>query len=283
MNRRRIRRIVAALALLGLVLAAWAFWLEPNSLRVVEYPVALKRWPASLNGLRVAVISDLHAGAPFINKAKIARVVARTNAAAPDLVLLTGDIFVNGVIGGHPIPFEATAAQLNRLQARLGVYLVYGNHEHFIDMKALAGLLATTSIHLMDNKVQRIENGAAPFWLLGLADFYSDHPDITGTLAQVTDEAPIIAFTHSPDVFPLLPARINLLVAGHTHGGQILLPIVGRGRTPSAYGRRRFAAGHVVEQTDLFVSTGIGTSHVPIRFRVPPEISLLTLTGVDQE
>ena len=272
------RGLLAALALTGLALALDAFWIEPSSLRVTEHDLALKHWPLALAGLRIAVITDLHAGAPYIDLAKIERVVAMTNAAQPDLVLLTGDIFVNAVIGGHPLPPEPIVARLAALQARLGVYLVFGNHEHNTDMQNLRRLLAATPVQFMDNAVRRIDDRGTPFWLIGLADVLSDAPDVRGTLAQVTDDAPVIAFTHGPDLFPTLPARVNLLVAGHTHGGQVLLPVIGRGRVPSVYGHRRFAAGHVVEQTDLFVATGIGTSHIPVRFGVPPEISLLTLT-----
>ncbi|GAC1624541.1 MAG: metallophosphoesterase [Nevskia sp.] len=274
---RRWRFALAVLALLGLALALDAFWIEPSSLRLRRYELALQRWPAALAGLKIAVITDLHAGAPYIGLAKIEHVVALSNAAQPDLVLLTGDIFVNSVIGGQALPPEQVARRLGALQARLGVYLVFGNHEHHTDRQNLQRLLAATPIQFMDNAVRRIDDRGSAFWLIGLADILSDRPDVSGTLAQVTDEAPIIAFTHGPDLFPTLPARVNLLVAGHTHGGQVRLPILGAGRVPSIYGRRRYAAGHVVEQTDLFVATGIGTSHIPVRFGVPPEIALLSL------
>lgn len=276
--RRAGASLFALLVLAALAAGIDGFAIEPASIRVRPYALALKQAPAPLPGLKIAVISDLHAGAPFIDATKIARIVALSNAAQPDLVLLTGDVFVNDVIGGHPLDPAAAVAALGQLQARLGVYLVFGNHDHDADTGALRRLLAGSSIRFMDNAVQRIDTGHGSLWLLGLADFGSDTPDVAGTLAQVIDGAPVIAFTHNPDVFPLLPARVNLLVAGHTHGGQVCLPLLGRGRIPSMYGRKRFAAGHVVEQTDLFVSTGIGTSHIPVRFGVPPEISLLTLT-----
>jgi len=272
------RMTLAVLVLIGLALALDAFWIEPSSLRVTVHEVALKHCAAPLAGMKIAVITDLHAGAPYIDLAKIEHVVEMTNATQPDLVLLAGDIFISSVIGGVVIPPQETVRVLDGLRARLGVYLVFGNHEHNTDMLRLKRLLESTSIQFMDNDVRRIMDGNRPFWLMGLADATSDHPDIAGTLSRVTDDAPIIAFTHTPDVFVQIPPRINLVIAGHTHGGQVMLPIVGRGRVPSAYGRKRFAAGHVVEQTDLFVSTGIGTSHIPIRFRVPPEISLLRLS-----
>lgn len=282
MRARPLRWLRAVLALLVLALAVRAFWLEPASLRVHHYTLPLLHCPAPLAGLRIAVISDLHAGAPYIDREKIARVVALSNAERPDLSLLTGDIFINSVIGGTPIPVQETLSLLEGLHARLGVYLVLGNHDHNTDLHRLHALLAASPIRLMDNRVVRIADQGRWFWLLGLADATSDHPDLPGTLAQIGDEAPIIAFTHGPDLMPLLPPRINLLIAGHTHGGQVRLPLLGRLRVPSIYGSR-YAAGHVIEQTDLFVSTGIGTSHIPVRFGVPPEISLLSLSQAPRQ
>ena len=101
--------------------------------------------------------------------------------------------------------------------------------------------------------------------------------DVTRVLAQVPEAAPILLVTHNPDLFPQLPERVTLGIAGHTHGGQVLLPLLGRLIVPSQYGER-FAIGHIIEgQRHFFVSPGIGTSIIPVRFRVPPEISLLVL------
>jgi predicted MPP superfamily phosphohydrolase len=103
------------------------------------------------------------------------------------------------------------------------------------------------------------------------------NPDITSALARVNNGAPIIALTHNPDIFPSIPARVALTIAGHTHGGQVAFPIIGRLIVPSDYGQR-YAIGHIVEGSKhLFVTSGVGTSIFPVRFRVPPEISLLTI------
>jgi hypothetical protein len=93
----------------------------------------------------------------------------------------------------------------------------------------------------------------------------------------VSDDAPVLAFTHNPDVFPHVPARVALTIAGHTHGGQVVLPLLGRPLVPSAYGQR-YAIGHVEEDgRHLFVSSGLGTSIFPVRFGVPPEISIVVV------
>ena len=114
-------------------------------------------------------------------------------------------------------------------------------------------------------------------WLAGVADLWTRSPDIEGTLKQVTDEEPVLLFTHNPDIFPEVPPRVSLTLAGHTHGGQMNLPIFGRPVVPSQYGQR-YAFGHVVENgRHLYVSGGVGTSIIPARFRVPPEVVVLTL------
>jgi predicted MPP superfamily phosphohydrolase len=102
-------------------------------------------------------------------------------------------------------------------------------------------------------------------------------PKIPDTLRQVRDASPVILISHSPDIFPDVPARVNLTLAGHTHGGQVCLPLVGRLIVPSHYGQR-FAYGHIIEGgRHLFVTSGVGTSIIPVRFRVPPEIAMLTI------
>ena len=116
-----------------------------------------------------------------------------------------------------------------------------------------------------------------PLWIAGVGDAFTRPAAITRALAPVPEGAPVIVLTHNPDLFVRVPPRVLLTLAGHTHGGQVNLPVLGRLIVPSHYGDR-YAIGHVREEDrDLFVSPGIGTSIIPLRFRVPPEISLLTV------
>jgi uncharacterized protein len=125
--------------------------------------------------------------------------------------------------------------------------------------------------------VARIERDGQAIWLAGLKDIWTNRPDIEGTLQKVSDESPVIVLTHNPDLFVRIPQRVILTLAGHTHGGQVYLPLAGRIRVPSEFGQR-YAAGHVLENNHhLYVTTGIGTSIIPVRFLVPPEIVILTL------
>ena len=272
----RARRLI----LLALLLASgWlllrAAWLEPSSLRVAAYTVPLSA-PA-LKGMRIAVISDLHAGAPYIDTAKIDQVVAMTNAARPDLILLTGDYVITNVVGGRYMPIDTVVAHLKGLHAPLGVYAVIGNHDRWDDPGRIVSSFRAAGISVLENTHVMLpppRNGIA---LVGLGDRDNGGPKVKRSLAGVT--GPALCFVHSPDVFPRLPATCALTIAGHTHGGQVWLPFLGRPavETVSRFGQR-YAIGVIREGgRTMFVSSGIGTSILPLRFGVPPEISLLTL------
>jgi len=257
------------------VLAADAFWLEPSSLRLVEYEL-----PAPtpvLRGLRIAVISDLHGGSPYIGKDKIDAVVAMTNAAHPDLVLMAGD-YVSGVPhiwGGPHISIEVIAAHLKAMKAPLGVYAVLGNHDNWRNPHRVMVALRQNGIQVLDNQHLAVPTPHGALTIVGLGDQRSHADNVVRALAGIAPGTRALCFTHAPDLFAQLPPTCALTVAGHTHGGQVVLPLVGRLVVPSRFG---YDAGvfHRDGKT-LFVSTGIGTTTMPVRFGVPPEISLLSL------
>jgi predicted MPP superfamily phosphohydrolase len=148
--------------------------------------------------------------------------------------------------------------------------------------------LEQNSIKVLDDEVfevkvnrgsaQGTDGVPASFWLIGLADLWTRPQRIETTVANVPQNAPAIALTHNPDIFPRLPSRVHLLLAGHTHGAQIRLPFIGYVVQPSNTYGERYARGHVFENGHhLFITTGIGTSIISVRFGVPPEIVLLTV------
>ncbi len=275
--RHALLATLAGLVLLGLLLAGWAFWWEPASLRVVEHRVALGERGAALRGLRVAVLTDLHVGSPFNGLERVREVVERTRAARPDLVLICGDLFIQGVRGGRFVPPEEFAPLLGELRPPLGIYAVLGNHDWWVDGPRMARALQAARIPTLENRAVPVEHPAGRIWIAGIGDLWEGKSNIEGALASVDDDAPVLAFTHNPDLFPGIPERVALTVAGHTHGGQVNLPLLGRLIVPSRFGER-YAIGHIVEDgRHLFVSPGIGTSILPVRFRVPPEISILVL------
>ena len=261
----------ALLAMAGL--GYYATQIEPAGIQVRRYTVAVAA-PA-LKGLRVAVISDLHAGAPHIDLAKIDKIVAMTNAERPDLILLTGDYSVGRMMGAQRIRIRDIAAHLKPLRARLGVYAVIGNHDRWRDPGRVFRSFPANGIPVLENR--SVDVGR--FWVTGIGDEHTHAADPVRALKPVPKGATALCFTHSPDTFADLSPVCGLTVAGHTHGGQVWLPLLGRPAVmiASDFGQR-YAIGVVQENgRTLFVSPGIGTSNLPIRLGVPPEISLLEI------
>src|SRR5712691_6691071 len=266
-------------AVVGCVLVTlglWAFWFEPASLTVAEHELSVG-WPGE-RSLRVAVLTDLHVGSPFNGMAKLHSTVDRTNAAQPDVVCILGDLVIQGVLGGRFVPPEEIAVELARLRAAAGVVAVLGNHDGWYDHDRVRRALETIGIRVVEDTAIRLNTPAGRLWVAGISDLWTGRHDLSAALAAVADDgAPVLLLTHNPDVFPLVPDRVTLTLAGHTHGGQVRLPLAGALIVPSEFGQR-FAAGHVVEGgRHLFVATGVGTSILPMRFRVPPAVTLLTL------
>jgi predicted MPP superfamily phosphohydrolase len=281
--------------------SSYGFAIEPLwRLDVTRYRVAPQGWPRGLK-LSIAVIADLHAGGPAMPLGRIEAIVEATNALAADAIVLLGDFAASHKFKTRSIAAQDWAKALGELSAPLGVHAVLGNHDWWDDLGAqrrLAGpvhgrrVLENVGIPVYENAVVRLAKAGQPFWLAGLGDqlafirrrragtwrSFQGVDDLKGTLAQVTDQAPVILLAHEPDIFPRVPARVALTLCGHTHGGQVRLfgysPMV-----PSRFGNR-FAYGHVVEKDrHLVVSGGLGCSILPVRMGVPPEIVLVDVAA----
>jgi len=228
------------------ILGLWAFWLEPASLNNENHEIVLPSWPAACDGIRVAVLADLHVGSPYNGVDKLRRIVDLTLAAKPKLILLAGDYVVQGVLGGKFIEPEIIAEGLSRLSAPMGVFAVLGNHDRWHNTKQIESALEKVGIPVLEDAAVNAVSGRCKFWIVGLSDFWEGPREYDAAFAKLPRGAPVLAFTHNPDVFPLVPETVNLTFAGHTHGGQVYLPILGRLIVPSSYGQR-YAAGHIVE------------------------------------
>ena len=276
-KRKIVRGTALFLLLLLLGVGVWSFFVEPNRLVIHQEVIQIDNWPKELSGLRIAIISDIHTGAPFVNDNKLREIVARTNQLNPDLIVLLGDYMSGNSWHSHRVEPDVTAAGLKDLRAPLGVYSVLGNHDWWYNGNKVRAAFVQNGISVLENETAEIKWRNSSFWLVGFADLWTRPQRIQETLSKIPDGSTIVAITHNPDIFPRLPRNVQLLLAGHTHGGQVNFPIIGRPIEPSDFGQR-YAAGHVLEDGHhLFVTTGIGTSILPIRFRVPPEIVLLTI------
>ena len=259
------------------VLAVWAFWWEPGRIVLNEIELEVPGWPEG-EETRIALIADLHVGSPRNGRDKLRRAVRRVNETLPDLVLIAGDLTIDNVLGGGFVPPEEIAGDLAALDARYGVFAVLGNHDRWLSAGRVEEALTGVGITVLDNRGQRVRVRGHDTWIAGVADYWTGHPSIDDALEGAGAGEPVILFTHNPDLFPEVPARVSLTLAGHTHGGQVIIPFVGPGITPSRFGAR-YAAGHVVEDgRHLFVTTGVGTSRLGVRFLVPPEVVSLRLT-----
>jgi predicted MPP superfamily phosphohydrolase len=275
--KKAIRIVAWLVPVLLFSLAIWAFFIEPNRLIVHPETVQIEKWPVELSGLRVALIGDVHTGAWFIDDRKLQKIVELTNQQQPDLIVLLGDYMVSNNWHGHRVEPEVTANALKNLKAPLGVYAILGNHDRWYNGERVRNAFEQQGIRVLENDVAEVKWRDKSFWLAGLSDYWTLPPHISETIVKVPPSATIVAITHNPDIFPQLPSSVPLLLAAHTHGGQVTFPLIGAAVVPSDFGQK-YTAGHVYENGHhLFVTTGIGTSIMPVRFRVPPEIAILTI------
>jgi predicted MPP superfamily phosphohydrolase len=287
LTRRRL--IAGGVGLLGLsasATAAYAGAVEPMSVIVTRYALTPPRWPAGRK-LTVTVIADLHAGGPDMTLSHVKHVVDVAQNLRSDLVVLLGDFKAwYGHFKTEPVADALWAAELARLEAPFGTWAILGNHDWWHDLDGVRGALANVRIPLMQNDAVLLGTEGQKFWLAGLGDQlahwigpgrFRGVDDLPGTLAKIQTDDPVLLLAHEPDIFPAVPDRVALTLAGHTHGGQIRLPFIWPYFVPSKYGAR-YAYGHVIENDrHLIVSGGLGTSMIPARLGVPPEILHITL------
>jgi len=261
-----------------LFIPIWAIFIEPNMLLINRIKLDLPNWPKNKKNFKVLFISDLHTGSPFNNIDKLKRIVKLSNKENPDIVLLGGDYVIYGVIGGKFIPTEIVAKILSKINSKHGFITVLGNHDWWKDGDKSRKSLEKYGFIVLENESINIANkNERPIWIAGLADSTERVVDIGKTLKQVKFGEPVIMLTHEPDIFPQIPDAVSLTLAGHTHGGQVRLPFIGSIFTASIYGDK-YAKGYIVENGKrLFVTTGVGTSILPIRFLCPPEIVILEI------
>src|SRR3954447_21819325 len=251
----------------------WTAWHEPRRLIVNEHELRPSGWPPALDGVRVGLISDLHAGMGHTNPARVGQAVALLNDQRPDLICLLGDYLDSTHFGKGRADAGAIAAELARLDAPLGRFAVLGNHDWRSLGAAMGDALTKAGLTVLENQASATERG---LWIAGLADMRTRLPDIPKALREVPGDAPVLLLAHDPDVFPQVPPRVALTLAGHTHGAQVDIPVLRRPFIPSRYGER-YTYGHVVEGgRHLYVSSGIGTSGLPVRLGRPPEVVILT-------
>jgi predicted MPP superfamily phosphohydrolase len=250
--------------------AARAALAEPYRLCVEQHIIRLQRLPRSLDGLRIVQLSDIH-HSPFTGSEQIKHAVETANSLAPDIIALTGDYV------SHDRSYAAPCAEmLGRLRARYGVYAVLGNHDHWTDAPLITDLFRAEGIRVLINEGMRFEQRGAAFWLAGVDDTMVGLEDLPLALAGARRDELKLLLAHNPIILRRAArAGVDLVLSGHTHGGQVTWRSE---RSPSGRPRRRLLRGLGSRaDTQIYVSRGLGTSVLPIRYGCPPEVSLLEL------
>ena len=279
MTRRQFLSL-SALAAGGSLIAYSTLW-DRHYVEVIERTIRLRRLPGPFHGLRIVQVSDIHYD-EFSEPYFVREVVRQVNSLNPDLVVLTGDFVTSGWL-----PMQ-TSARLSYPCAEVlsGIqcphrFASLGNHDTLVGWPVVLDALKVQGIPTLVDSYLPIERNGSRLWLAGIRSSLVDSPDLGKALpATAGPNEPVILLAHEPDYATEIVKRgkVDLMLSGHTHGGQIRLPFIGTPRMALADGGRRFVHGHFnVGPMQLYVNRGIGTVTVPIRILCPPEITLITL------
>lgn len=262
--------LLITLFIITLLLAGYSYFIEPNKLEVTNYAIQDKE----LSGVEIVFASDFHIK-PYGQK-RLEKVVETINAQNPDVVVSAGD-FVCGHTEHSTMHPEKIAEGLGKVKSKHGFYTTLGNHDGWYDRWYIKELLEKQNIKVLNNKNVKLQINGKEIYIAGVEDMMTAFPNVEDALRGT--KSPTILLTHTPDIFPDVPKSVNLTLAGHTHGGQVRIPIIGPIFTASNYGNK-YAIGLIEENGKKLITTrGIGVSILPFRFNCPPEIVVIEFTN----
>jgi predicted MPP superfamily phosphohydrolase len=246
---------------------------EPFMIAVERQEIYLSKLPKALDGFRIVHLSDLHYG-PMVDPRHLQRAIEIANDLQPDMIALTGD-YISQERG-----FAAPCAEIvGRLKATYGVYAILGNHDHWTDAKLITDLFRAEGIRMLINEGVRVDARDEAFWLAGVDDTMVGLEDLSLSLAGACDGEFKLLLAHNPTILRRAArAGVDLVLSGHTHGGQVTLRPE---KNSSGKPRRRMLRGLGRRaNTQIYVTRGLGTVVLPIRYGCPPEVSLLELRSL---
>jgi uncharacterized protein len=267
--------------ILGIGILGYAYFIEPFRFIVNEKSLKVPHWSRELNGFKIVAVSDIHGGSHSVTEERLQFLTEQINSQNPDVVVLLGD-YVSQTSGKKnsslKMSIETVAQNLKGLKAKYGVYVIIGNHDWWYDEKKVRSEFERVGFKVLENETSSFEINGKIVTILGIEDFWKrEKVDVKNVLEKVQPNENIIGITHNPDSFDQTPEVISLLLAGHTHGGQVWIPFIG---APIPVAKKKYTAGHIIkDDRNLFVTVGFGTTGPSIRFGVPPEIAVITLNS----
>ena len=277
-NRRKFIRVAATAGMAAL--AADSALIEPNRPRIVRQPIALRRWPARLEGFTIALLSDFHYD-PYFSVHPLKTAIGMVNGLRPDLIVLTGDFVTLPLLSRNAekaaSDAEPCAQLLCQMHAPHGSWAVMGNHDYYADPDRVTSALQAVGINVLRNQSAPIEANGARFWLSGVHDVLSNTADMDATLQAVPQGEATVLLAHEPDYADHVTRyAVDLQLSGHSHGGQVRMPFVRPLYLPDM--AKKYVWGlYKIGGLTLYTNPGLGTVGLPVRFQCPPEITLLTM------
>ena len=250
----------------------WAWLSGSPSCRVVKRRISIEGWPNTSRPLRIAFLSDLHTGGHRDDVTRLSRIIEKVTSLEPDAICLGGD-YVNGMpLGRGRVPPEVIASRLSSLAAPLGTFAILGDHDELYGAPRIVPALREAGLTVLINEACSFSFEGATFHVIGVSP---DARQLSSLLRTTPPSEPAIVLAHDPAAFAAMPPGCYFMLCGHTHGGQIQLPFVGP-LVNMSDAPLRWTYGHVVEEgRNLYVTSGVGVSGLPIRIGILPEIALI--------
>lgn len=270
------RRSTAIACLILLVILTRGYWNATRPPVIRKADIVVDNWPKGAPPVTILLVSDIHLAAPDMTAARASGIIRELNALKPDIVAIAGDLVSDKRVATRFYSTREIVDVIAQFRARLGVVATMGNHDHWHDERGFPVLLRKAGVTLLSNQAEKL----GPVVIGGVDDDFTGHADLKKTWAAMDAlEGPRVVLTHSPDIVPALPSRVAVVLAGHTHCGQLAFPVVGPLAVPSRYGKRFLCGRMDYNDQPVIVGAGLGTSVIWLRYGAPPDVWLITLKG----